>query len=99
MLLWGAIVVTAGALAWALGWLWHTAAIGSAYRSKVLCSLVFVSARSVDPQRVEDVSDDSYWLLRFFRSHVDHASQRVTTSLVGLRSRIAIYRPGLGATL
>jgi CubicO group peptidase (beta-lactamase class C family) len=99
MLLWGALVAAAVALGWALARLWRIAAIGSAYRSKVLCSIVFESGRSIDPQRVEDVSADSYRLLRLFRSRVDHSAHTVTTSFFGLRARTAVYRPSLGATL
>jgi CubicO group peptidase (beta-lactamase class C family) len=99
MLFWSALVITAVALVWAVARLWRIAAIGSAYRSKVLCSIVFGSQRSVDPQRVEDVSQDSYRLLRLFRSHIDTVARTVTTSLFGLRPRTATYRTGLGATL
>src|SRR5262245_45934495 len=99
MLLWGALLATALVIAWALGRAWRIAAVGSAYRSKVLCSLVFVSGRTVDPRRVEDVADDEYWPLRFFSSHVDAAARTVTTSLFGLRPRTATFRAGLGSTL
>lgn len=99
MLLWGAIVVTAAALGWALARLWRIAAVGSAYRSKVLCSIAFGTRRSIDPQRVEDVTADSYRALRLFRSRVDPVAHTITTSLFGLRPRTAVYRPGLGATL
>src|SRR6185436_9173319 len=99
MLAWIAIVTTALALVWVLTRGWRIAAIGSAYRSKVLCTIVFGSGRSIDLQRVEDVSQDSYRFLRLFRSHVDPAARTVTTSLFGLRPRTAIHRPGLGATL
>src|SRR6476646_7304330 len=99
MLRWAILVATAAALVWALARLWRVAAIGAAYRSKVLCSIVFGTGRTIDPQHVEDVSADSYWALRIFRSRVDPAARTVTSSLFGLRSRTATYRPGLGATL
>ena len=99
MWLWGTLVAAAVTLGWALARVWRAAAIGSAYRSKVLCSIVFGTGRSVDLQTVEDVSADSYRLLRLFCSHIDPAAHTVTTSLLGLRARTAIYRPGLGATL
>jgi hypothetical protein len=99
MLFWSVLVATVLALGWALVQLWRVAAIGSAYRSKVCCSVVFTSGRSIEPQRLEDVSADSYRLLRLFSSRVDPAAGTVTTSLFGLRRRTAIYRPGLGATL
>ena len=44
MLAWIAIVTTALALVWALARVWRIAAIGSAYRSKVLCSIVLAAA-------------------------------------------------------
>jgi CubicO group peptidase (beta-lactamase class C family) len=99
MLRWAILAATAAALFWALGRLWRVAAIGAAYRSKVLCSIVFGTGRRIDPQHVEDVSADSYWPLRIFRSRVDPVARTVTSSLFGLRSRTATYRPGLGATL
>jgi CubicO group peptidase (beta-lactamase class C family) len=99
MLRWAILVATAAALFWALARLWRVAAIGAAYRSKVICSIVFGTGRTIDPQHVEDVSADSYWPLRIFRSRVDPAARTVTSSLFGLRSRTATYRPGLGATL
>lgn len=99
MLFWGAVLAAAVITVWALARLWRIAAVGSAYRSKVLCSIVFGTGRSIDPQRVEDVSVDSYRLLRLFRSRIDTTGQTVTTSLFGLRPRTAMYRPGLGATL
>jgi CubicO group peptidase (beta-lactamase class C family) len=99
MLRWAILVATAAAALWALARLWRVAAIGAAYRSKVLCSIVFGTGRTIDPQHVEDVSVDSYWPLRIFRSRVDPVARTVTSSLFGLRSRTATYRPGLGATL
>jgi len=99
MLRWAILVATAAALLWALARLWRVAAIGAAYRSKVLCSIVFGTGRTIDPQHVEDVSADSYWPLRILRSRVDPGARTVTSSLFGFRSRTATYRPGLGATL
>src|SRR5262245_16068081 len=99
MLRWTSLVATAVALGWAFAKLWRVAAIGAAYRSKVLCTIVFGAGRAIDPQYVEDVSADSYWPLRLFRSRVDPVGQTVTTSLFGLRPRTATYRNGLGATL
>jgi CubicO group peptidase (beta-lactamase class C family) len=99
-MLWGGVLfATAVGLGWALGRVWRIAAVGSAYRSKVLCSIVFGTGRSVDPQRVDDVSADLYRLMRLFRSRVDTVARTVTTSLFGLRPRTATFRDGLGATL
>jgi CubicO group peptidase (beta-lactamase class C family) len=99
MLGWAFLLASAIALGWAFARLWRLAAIGAAYRSKVLCSIVFGTGRSIDPQHVEDVSADSYWPLRILRSRVDPVARTVTTSLFGLRPRTATFRPGLGSTL
>ena len=99
MLWWGVLFATAVGLGWVFGRLWRIAAVGSAYRSKILCSIVFGTGRTVDPQRVDDVSADLYRLMRLFRSRVDPGARTVTTSLFGLRPRTATYRDGLGATL
>ena len=64
MLAWIAIVTTALALVWLLPRGWRIAAIGSAYRSKVLCTIVFGSGRSIDPQNwapVEMTTGPSLW--------------------------------------
>ena len=99
MLMWSLLVAIAAALAWGLARLWRMAAIGAAYRSKVLCSIVFGTRRTVDVQRAPEVTAESYRLLRLFQSRVDPISRTVTTSFFGLRPRTAVYRPGLGATL
>src|SRR5262245_53756774 len=99
MLWWVVLFATAVALGWGLGRVWRIAAVGSAYRSKILCSIVFGTGRTVDPQRVDDVSADLYRLMRLFRSRVDPVAGTVTTSLFGLWPRTATYRDGLGATL
>ena len=53
----------------------------------------------MDPQHADEVAADSYWMLRPFRARVDDAAASVTTSLAGLRPRMAVYRSGFGATL
>jgi CubicO group peptidase (beta-lactamase class C family) len=99
VLLSGVLLVLAGAAAWSLARLWRIAAIGSAYKAKVLCSIIFGTGRAIDSQKADEVSADSYWLLRLVRARVDSANHSVTVSLLGLRPRTAVYRSGLGATL
>ena len=89
----------AGLVAWALVRFWRIAAIGAAYKAKVLSSIIFGTGRTIDLWRAEEVHADSYWPLRLIRSRVDPAARVVTASFFGLRSRSAIYRAGLGATL
>jgi CubicO group peptidase (beta-lactamase class C family) len=79
--------------------LWRILAIGSGYKAKVLASIIFGTGRAIDPQRAEEVSADSYQLMRLFRVRVDVARQAVTASFLGLQPRTASFRPGLGATL
>jgi CubicO group peptidase (beta-lactamase class C family) len=98
-IVWGVLIVLASAAAWALPRFWRMVAIGGAYKAKVLCSIIFGTDRAIDPQRADDVSADSYWLLRLFRVRVDRSQQSVSTSFLGLRPRSAVYRAGLGATL
>jgi CubicO group peptidase (beta-lactamase class C family) len=99
VLLWGVLLVLAGAAAWSLVRLWRIAAIGSAYKAKVLSSIIFGAGRMIDPQRAPEVSADSYRLLRVIGARVDRAERSVTASLLGFRPRSAVYRSGLGATL
>src|SRR5262245_25685767 len=94
-----ALVLAAAAAAWAIGRLWSIAGIGAAYKAKVLCSTIFVSGRDIDPQRSDEISADSYWLLRPLRAHVDRRNQLVSASFFGLQRKTAVYRAGLGATL
>jgi CubicO group peptidase (beta-lactamase class C family) len=77
----------------------HLIPVAAGYKAKVLCSAIFVSRRDIDPRFAPDVSADSYRMLRFFRTRVDHDLRTVTCSWLGLWPRTAIYRPGLGATL
>ena len=74
-------------------------AVGPAYKAKVLCSIVFGTGRVIDPRHAEEVSADSYALMRLFRARVDRDRQAVSASLLGLGPRTAMFRADLGATL
>jgi CubicO group peptidase (beta-lactamase class C family) len=93
-----AVVLTA-VLGWVVQYLVRLAPVAAGYKAKVLCSAIFVSRREIDPRFAPDVSADSYRPLRLFRARVDHDLRTVTCSCLGLWTRTAIYRPGLGATL
>jgi len=94
LLRWGLFLALVAAAAWLLARLWRIIAVGSAYKAKVLSSIIFGTGREIEPQRAEEVSADSYWLMRLFQARVDRAASSVTVSFLGLRRRSAIYRPG-----
>ena len=93
------LTATVAVLGWALYQLRVYPAVAAGYRAKVLCTGIFGSGRAIRGTLWAQVSDDSYWLLRPFRVHVDHAAQTVTASLLGALPRTAVHRDGLGATL
>ncbi len=75
------------------------AAVGAAYKAKVLCSALFVSGRALDLERADEVSAEAYSLLRLFRARADRERREVSASFLGLWPRTAAFRPGYGATL
>lgn len=94
-----AVFVASLVLGWGAWRLWRIAAVGAAYKAKILCSALFVSGLDVDPQRADEVSAEAYRILRPLRVRVDRERRSVTSSFMGLRPRTAVYRPGLGCTL
>src|SRR5688572_9807874 len=93
-------LAAAAGLAWSLVRLRQLVLVGSAYKVKVLATLIFSSGRAIDPLRAEEVSADTYRPMRLFRTRVDHTAQTVTVALFGFRPRrTAVHRPGFGATL
>src|SRR4051812_41748402 len=93
------VVVTCLAIAWLSLRLRSVADVACGYKAKVLCTAIFASGRDIDPQTADEISADSYWLLRPFRAKVDRRAGRVTASFLGTRAHTAIYRAGFGATL
>lgn len=86
----GLLLAAGVALAWAFARLWRIAAIGASYKAKVLSSILFGAGRDVDG-RAPEVSADSYWPMRLFRTEIDRNTRTVTASLFGLRPRSATY--------
>jgi CubicO group peptidase (beta-lactamase class C family) len=97
LLLWSAAVIVAAA-AWGAVAFLRIAAIGAAYKAKVIASGIFVSGREPE-SLLEDVSADAYRILRLFSAEVDRRGCSVKASFLGLRARTAVFRPGLGTTL
>ena len=95
----GVLLVLALAALWALTRFWRVIAVGSAYKAKVLASLVFGSGRAVDLSRAPEVAEDSYRVMRLLSARADPERSSITVSFLGLRPRTAVYYPDLGATL
>lgn len=72
------------------------AGVGAGYSAKVMCSSVFVSGR--DPADVEEV-DLSPTRGYPISVKVDRENKRTTATVLGLFSKQAIYRDGLGCTV
>jgi CubicO group peptidase (beta-lactamase class C family) len=74
------------------------ASIGVAYKAKMLCSGVFVSGR--DPQTVlADLEVDDLAMLRHVNVSTDRATRSVTATILGIVTRRAVFRDGLGGAL
>ncbi|MFK7922482.1 MAG: serine hydrolase domain-containing protein [Bacteroidia bacterium] len=69
------------------------APIGTGYSAKIMCSCVFVSART--PASVEAKDLSAYW---YVNNTVDQAQKSVSSRLL-FWEQTAVYREGLGCTL
>ncbi|TVQ94491.1 MAG: class C beta-lactamase-related serine hydrolase [Deltaproteobacteria bacterium] len=67
---------------------------GAGYHAKILCSGVFVAGRPAAHLLESDLG--RFW---YVQGEVDRQARTVTSSLYGLGSSTALYRPGLGCTL
>jgi CubicO group peptidase (beta-lactamase class C family) len=86
------LLVFAAAVVWLFSRLRRVAAIAAAYKARVLCSVMFGTGRTVDPDALEEVSADSYRLMRLFHCRVDSEARAVTASLWGFSPRTAAFR-------
>jgi len=73
----------------------QVAAIGMAYKAKVLCSSVYISKRN--PQDV--MREELEGIINIIEADIDYDSKSVTTSLFGFPNQRAVYRKQLGCTL
>ncbi len=71
------------------------ASIGAGYAAKAVCSCVFVSGRSLESV----VAEDLYAVKGIATSEVDRVNHTATTRVLGIASKTAVYREGLGCTL
>src|SRR6185503_14181171 len=77
---------------------WRLAAVGAAYKAKVLCTALFGSGLELEPNKAPEVSAEAYKAMRLFPATVDHGRRQVRVNALG-RVRVAVHRPGVGATL
>ncbi|MBL4866288.1 MAG: serine hydrolase [Pseudomonadales bacterium] len=73
--------------------------IASGYKTKILCSGVFVSKRKEPDVVSEDFAAEDIKFLDLFTTTINHEKKWVTSHLFLWPDRIAVYREGLGCTL
>jgi hypothetical protein len=73
-------------------------ALGAAYKAKMLCSGIFVSGRD-ESTVLTDLQVDDLSRLRYIGTTVESRAQSVRASVLGLLTREAVYREGLGCAL
>lgn len=78
------------------GQLLGIAGVGAGYKSKIMCSSVFVSGRTQENvENVDLLATQSYPIT----ATVDREKNEVVASMVGIYSKRAVYRDGLGCTV
>lgn len=93
------LILTVAAAVGLGGWLLRDAlVVGVGYKAKMLCSGVFVSR--LDRRAVlAGLQVDDLDVLKHIDASVDHAAKSVTATFLGVFSRRAVYREGLGCAL
>ncbi|MFN0038724.1 MAG: serine hydrolase domain-containing protein [Burkholderiales bacterium] len=95
----GAAILLVAALALGLHFGYRAAAIGTAYKAKVLCSGIFVSHREPKAILDQELSADDLGILQHVDARVGRDAMAVTASLFGMATRTAVYRDRQGCTL
>ena len=73
--------------------------VGNGYVAKTVCSAVFVMGRSPQSVLDEEIHANDPGILRLVSVDVDRSGGTVTSRLLGLGGRTAVFRQGLGCTL
>ncbi len=73
---------------------WDALPIYTAYSAKIMCSCVFISDREQSSVLAEDLS-----LFGMADLNVNYLDSTVTSDVMGLAPRAAVFRRGLGCTL
>ncbi|HSP40695.1 MAG TPA: hypothetical protein VLN46_04620, partial [Gillisia sp.] len=66
------------------------------FAAKNVCSCVFEAGR--DPETVQS-GDNNFSPVNYAKSKIDYDNKAVTSTVIGLKPRTAIYTEGLGCTL
>src|SRR5882757_4216568 len=91
-----ALGIFASMIGYGVYYCWVSFPIISGYGAKVLCSAVFVSGRSEQEVRREDLASFPLTLAHYT---VDYRDSSVTGTVWGMAEKRVIYRKGLGSTL
>lgn len=75
---------------------WPRAPIITAFASKGMCSNVFLADK--DPARVE-AEDLSFFPISLAKTKIDYDNKIVSSKVLGLAKRVAVYREGAGAVV
>jgi CubicO group peptidase (beta-lactamase class C family) len=73
--------------------------VGNGYVAKTVCSAVFVMGRKPQSVLDEEIHANDPGIFRLVSVDVDRSAGRVSSRLLGLGGRTAVYREGLGCTL
>ncbi len=92
-LLWFLLIVLIAFLTW---YAWPRLPIITAFAAKGMCSSVFLAQKT--PERVA-AEDLSFFPISLAKCDIDYEEQSVTSKVLGLAKRKAVYREGLGAVL
>jgi CubicO group peptidase (beta-lactamase class C family) len=99
--LWAIATISVLALGYSSYLLWRVARVAVGYKTKTLCSGVFISKRTPESILSNDLAEGLSAPLQSIIDQIDTEvqEQATTGSLFGLVTRKAIFRPGLGCTL
>ena len=99
--LWAIVIISILALGYSSYLILKVARVGVGYKTKTLCSGVFISKRTPESVLSNDLSEGLPAPLDFIIDQIktEVQDQATTGNLFGLVSRKAIFRPGLGCTL
>lgn len=81
-------------LGYVANYAYRYALIGAGYNAKAICSCVYVSGRSLESVVAEDL-----YAIPFGTKTIDTVAKSATSTIFGIASKTAIYRPKLGCTL
>lgn len=84
------------ALVWIIHYAWISLPIMTGFAAKQMCTLVFVAGRQ---QQDIEGNELGFFPLNLVKNTVDNNDSSVTSSLLGLATKKAVYRKGIGGTL